>query len=137
VASRIVQNPVGDGGGDIRVGAANRRYRLMLAAPANGSVITGCDQPPILSWTVSRPLDNSHQYTVHIGYVDSSEGNVRWVMNQPFEATQDSWQLQDSLCNLSAAAEYGYQWRWYVEAIDKKSRAKVAPDTDVWGFVWQ
>ncbi len=67
--------------------------------------------------------------------VDGS-GNeaVTWILAQPRPANRTSWDMDNDLCAL-APQEFGRQWRWYVEVVDKDGNT-VSEPSQTWGFSW-
>ncbi len=113
----------------------------VLRTPENGTVVS-CGRAESLVWNAVPFMQSSDMYLVHLGYVNSSPGaneEVVWVLEQQRPSATTSWELDDSLCGL-APFDFGRQWRWYVEVVERATDGKLNPvsaPSPVWGFSWQ
>ena len=114
----------------------------VLRTPENSTVVS-CGKAESLVWNAVPFIQSSDMYLVHLGYVNNSPagGNeaVVWVLEQQRPSATTSWELDDSLCGL-APFEFGRQWRWYVEVVERATDGKLNPvsaPSPVWGFSWQ
>lgn len=112
-----------------------------LRAPAQGSVL-GCNAAEKLTWSPVPYMEADDSYIVHLGFVagraaDGTE-RITWVIAQPRPANMTSWELEQAFCNL-APADYGREWRWWVEVAQGNSGAmeSISPPSPVWGFRWE
>ena len=122
------------------------RIRLdapVLRPPENGTVVS-CSKTESLAWNAVPFIQASDLYLVHLGYVngppaaDGSE-EIVWVLEQQRPAATTLWELDTNLCGL-APFDFGRQWRWYVEVIERTADGQLNPVSDpssVWGFSWQ
>jgi LysM repeat protein len=114
----------------------------MLRSPENG-VSVRCGAGERLTWNPVPFIQPNDLYVAHLGYVNgrSADGaeQIVWVIAQQRPSNVTLWQLDDSLCGL-APLEYGRQWRWYVDVVEKAADGTltpVSPSSDVWAFTWQ
>ncbi|HRW47636.1 MAG TPA: LysM peptidoglycan-binding domain-containing protein [Caldilinea sp.] len=113
-----------------------------LRTPENNTVVS-CNRTEALAWNAVPFIQASDLYLVHLGYVNGAPagGNeeVVWVLEQQRPSAATSWELDESLCGL-APFEFGRQWRWYVEVVERAADGKLNPVSEpssVWGFSWQ
>lgn len=113
-----------------------------LRAPEN-RVSVKCGVGEQLVWNPVASIQSTDLYLVHLGYVNgrSADGQepIVWVIQQQRPANVTLWQLDDTLCGL-APLEFGRQWRWYVEVVERSvdgALRPVSPPSEVWGFTWQ
>jgi LysM repeat protein len=112
----------------------------LLALPANNATVS-CATGGKLVWQRVRFVKDSDKYLLHLGFVTgkASDGQevVTWVVAQPRPVTQTEWDLDTSLCDL-APAEFGHQWRWWVEVVqDETGQAvPVSLPSGIRGFTW-
>lgn len=114
----------------------------VLRTPENGTVVS-CGKSEALTWNAVPFIQTNDLYLVHLGYVNSAPAGgseeVVWVLEQQRPSITTSWDLDDSLCGL-APFEFGRQWRWYVEVVERAADGKLNPVSEpssVWGFSWQ
>jgi len=126
-----------DATGEIRLDAP------VLRTPENGTVVS-CDKPESLVWNPVPFIQEDDLYLVHLGYVNSSPGadgseEIVWVLEQQRPSATTLWELDANLCGL-APFDFGRQWRWYVEVVERATDGTLNPVSDpspVWGFSWQ
>jgi LysM repeat protein len=111
-----------------------------LVLPVEAATI-GCRTGGILVWQRVQFVKDSDKYVLHLGFVNgrSADGqeNVAWVVSQAVPVTMTEWSLDTSLCDL-APAEFGNQWRWWVEVaqqVDGRLES-VSPPSAIRGFTW-
>lgn len=113
----------------------------LLAIPPDGAVL-GCSTGGSLVWQRVQFVKDSDRYVLHLGFVSGRSGDgqesVTWVVAQNSPVTQTEWQLDTALCDL-ASAEYGREWRWWVEVVGSADGGAlpVSPPSETRRFVWQ
>ena len=113
----------------------------VLLSPADGAQLR-CDEVSTLAWQRVPFVRDSDRYILHLGFVNgrSADGDeqIVWILAQQQPVTRTEWELDDSLCGL-ASAQYGHQWRWWVEVVgDSEGRqVQVSPPSETWRFTWE
>lgn len=122
--------------------AAVRLDKPVLRSPENG-VSVRCGAGEQLTWIPVPSIQPSDLYVAHLGYVNGRGADgaeqVVWVIAQQRPSNVTLWQLDDSLCGL-APLEFGRQWRWYVNVVERAADGTltpVSPSSDIWAFTWQ
>jgi LysM repeat protein len=112
----------------------------MLRNPADGTILS-CGAAEKLTWFPVPYMEAGDSYVLHLGFVagrtPDGDEQITWVLAQPRPANITSWELDRTLCSL-APAEYGRQWRWWVEATHEQNGAmeSISPPSEIWGFSW-
>lgn len=112
----------------------------ILRAPVSG-VSIDCSRPATLQWLRSADISPDDFYRVHLGFVsgrdDGGNPRITWIVEQSVASTVTQLPLDATLCN-TAPADYGNQWRWYVDVVADSGGNKlpVSTPSDIWGFAW-
>ncbi len=112
----------------------------ILRAPVSGVSIE-CARPATLQWLRSADILPDDSYRVHLGFVsgrdDGGNPRITWIVEQSVASTVTQLPLDATLCN-AAPADYGNQWRWYVDVVEDSggNTLPVSTPSDIWGFAW-
>ena len=112
-----------------------------LVVPTDDAVV-GCATGGKLIWQRVQFVKDSDKYVLHLGFVngetDAGQEDVVWILAQSSPVTQTEWELDTTLCDL-APAQFGHQWRWWVEVVEEVDgrTVPVSPPSVIRGFVWE